>query len=70
MLDLMSAGEQKRKEETKKKGGRRPGDWQKIYILIVSNVTTFRFFLTGNSTAIFTKGKKKKGAYFEEKNIV
>lgn len=69
MLDLMSTGEQERKEKIKKMGGRRPGDWPQIHILVVSNVPTFSFDLTGSNSAIFTRGKIK-GTYFEEKNIV
>lgn len=60
----MSTGEQKRKEKTKKIGG----DWPQIHILVVFNVTTFSFVLTVSNSAIFTRGKKK-GTYFEEKNI-
>lgn len=55
----MSAGEQERKETTKKTGGRRY-DWQQIYVLTVYHATTFSFVLTGNNSAIFTKEKKKE----------
>lgn len=62
----------KKEGKRKKTGGRRPGDWEQISILKVSNVTTFSFVLTGNISAIVTKGKKKWGerVYYEGKNIV
>lgn len=58
-----SAGERRRKEAPGTRGGSRHGHWQQVCILTVSKIITFRFALTGNNSAIFTK----KRMYFDAK---